>query len=557
VSASSPNRQHATSFISGARVVAGLTLVSRVLGLVRDMVCSRVFGVGPVWSSFALAFLLPNLFRRLFGEGALSAAFLPTYAELVETDEKAAQRFARLVLLGVMTALTLLVLLGEVVLALLLLTPVAETGGLAIRLAMLMLPYMPLICAVALLGGMLQTHHRFGPTAAAPIVLNLCIITAALVFLENIWAVAVAVLVAGLLQVGWSAWALRSIIDWRGPVTGAGAHLKKMLALAGPMMLGLGALQISTFLDGLIAGYPVTFGPTLPEWLPGALGGVAYPLDEASNAVLYYGQRLYQFPLGVFGLAIATAIYPSLSRLASDRPAFTETLQRGLRLSLFIALPASVGLLLVAKPLAATLFLGGRFDLVGVERVGAVLAAYSTAVWAYSLNHLLTRAYYARGDSRTPVRVSITFLSLNLALNLTLIWFVGEVGLAIATAACAILQAAALLFVLDRRIGDADSDSRLTSHPLMANEGAVGSTGPAAQHVLDRATMRGCLWIFILSAAMGLALWLIAHLLGDAADWSTWLMQLAFLVIAGLVIFGAGAIITRRPELRWLLARGR
>jgi putative peptidoglycan lipid II flippase len=530
VSAAPANR-HA-SFISGARVVAGLTLVSRVLGLVRDMVCSRVFGVGPVWSSFALAFLIPNLFRRLFGEGALSAAFIPSYASLLETDPAAAQRFARLVLLGTMTLLTLLVLVGEALLALLLLTPAAETGGLAIRLAMLMLPYMPLICAVALLGGMLQTHGTFAPTAGSPIILNICIITAALVFLGNIWAVAVAVLVAGLMQVGWSAWALHGRIAWRGPVAGAGRELKRMLHLAGPMMLGLGALQISTFIDGLIAGYPVTFGETLPAWLPGSLGGLAYPLDEASNAVLYYGQRLYQFPLGVFGLAIATAIYPSLSRLANDRPAFVETLQRGLRLSVFIALPASVGLLVVARPLAATLFLGGRFDIEGVERVGAVLAAYSAAVWAYSVNHLLTRAYYARGDSRTPVRISLFFLTLNLALNLTLIWFMGEVGLATATATCAVLQSAALLVVLDRRL-------------------AAGEA-----RVLDRATLIACAWIFVMSAVMGVAVWLVQRLLGQTVEWSTWATHLAVLVAVGVAVFGVAALVLRRPELKWLVTRG-
>ncbi len=542
-----------TSFISGARVVAALTLASRVLGLVRDMVCSRVFGVGPIWSSFALAFLLPNLLRRLFGEGALSAAFIPLYAELLETDPPAARRFARLVLLSIMVVLLLLTLAGEALLALLLLTPAAETGGLAIRLAMLMLPYMPLICAVALLGGMLQTHGSFAPTAGSPIVLNVCIITAALALLNSIWAVAVSVLIAGVLQVAWSAWALRRVIEWRGPLAGAGAHLRKMLRFAGPMLLGLGALQFSTFLDGLIAGYPVTFGPTLPEWLPGWLGGLAYPLDEASNAVLYYGQRLYQFPLGVFGIAIATAIYPSLSRLASNRPAFTDTLQRGLRLSLFIALPASVGLLVVARPLAATLFLGGRFDIEGVQRVGAVLAAYSTAVWAYSVNHLLTRAYYAHGDSRTPVRISVSFVALNLLLNLILIWVWGEIGLAVATAACAILQTCALLFVLDRRLG-VDRTSR-ESPTSRDRKGAVAASDRSQPHVLDRPTILGCAWIFFSSGLMGVALWLTQHWLGAAREWSAWATHLAILVAVGMLIFSAATLLTRRPELRWLLAR--
>jgi putative peptidoglycan lipid II flippase len=521
------------SFISGAKVVAGLTLVSRIMGLVRDMICSRVFGAGAEWSAFALAFLIPNLFRRLFGEGALSAAFIPTYARLEEEDPEQAKRFARAVMLTAMTALTALVIAGELILLALFQTSLGETGRLPLRLAMIMLPYMPLICAVALLGGLLQTHGRFAPTAGAPILLNLCIITASLAVWGDIHAVSVSVLIAGLLQAGWALIALRRVIDWRGPMSGAAAHVRSMLKLMGPMVLGLGALQINTFVDGLIAGYAVTFGDTLPAWAP-AVGGEPYPLDEAANAVLFYAQRLYQFPLGVFGIAIATAIYPSLSRQASDPVRFRDTLRRGLRLSAFIAVPAGVGLILVARPLAATLFLGGEFDATGVDRVATVLVAYATAVWAYSLSQVLTRAYFAQGDSVTPVRVSLVFVGLNLALNLILIWPLQESGLAWSTAICQAGQVCVLLVLLHRR-------------PELAATGVV-----------DRSILRS--WgvtiglSCIMALAVAAAMWLPLPDLGG--PWRQSIARLALAVVIGAVIYVIAAAALRRPELRWIVRRG-
>jgi len=163
-------------FAAGFRVVSGLTVVSRISGLARDAACSRIFGAGPVWSAFAFAFLIPNLFRRLFGEGALSAAFVPLYAQTLKRDPAQADRYASAVLAATLAGLGLIMLIGEaLILVLLTATPMGESGGLALRLTMIMLPYMPMVCATALLGGMLQCRDRFGPTASAPIVLNLAL----------------------------------------------------------------------------------------------------------------------------------------------------------------------------------------------------------------------------------------------------------------------------------------------------------------------------------------------------------------------------------------------
>ncbi|HCT45480.1 MAG TPA: murein biosynthesis integral membrane protein MurJ, partial [Phycisphaerales bacterium] len=177
-------------------------------------------------------------------------------------------------------------------------------------------------------------------------------------------------------------------------------------------------------------------------------------LDASSNAILFYAQRLYQFPLGVFGIAVATAAFPALSRVAGDSVRFGEMLTRGLRLSLFIGVPASVGLLLVGEALIRVLYSGGGdgFSEAGVSRASAVLAGYALAVWAYSLNQLLTRAFYARGDTRTPMTVALGMVGVNICLNLVLIWWLREAGLAWSTAVCAVGQTVLLLWMANRKM---------------------------------------------------------------------------------------------------------
>lgn len=435
------------------RVISSLTLLSRVLGLVRDVVTARLFGDTAVGSAFAAAFAVPNTFRRLFGEGALAAAFVPEYASLVEQDPRAADRFATftVALLGLVTAG--LTVLGE--LGLWLALSMSEQGGakhFSILLVMIALPFMPLICIAATLAGVLQTHGRFGPPAAQPIVLNLCVLGAAAMYAlregESIESAAMllcaAVVLSGLLQVSWSLWALRPHVKWTRVVTGVGQSARNLLRRWAGAIIGLGTLQASALLDVVLAMWPIWFGATML--------GIAYPLDEQSNAVLFYAQRLYQFPLGVFGIAVATAAFPLLSRLAGQRERFHAALVDALSLSLAIALPASVGLMLVSGDLTSTLFGGGNgFSEDGSHRAALALVGYASCVWAYACNQLLTRAFYAKGDTRTPAFVSLFALGTNLVLNFTLIWLLREAGLAWATAIAAGLQTVVLLVVLARK----------------------------------------------------------------------------------------------------------
>jgi len=297
-----------------------------------------------------------------------------------------------------------------------------------------------------------------------------------------------------------------------------------------PALIGLGALQLNTLIDTLIAMWPIWIGPTLL--------GRPVPLDEASQAILFYTQRLYQFPLGVFGIAVATVVFPALSREAADGDRFSATLRRGMRLSLFVGLPASAGLMLTAPDLVATLYAGGErsFSADGVMRAGAVLVAYSAAVWAYSLNHTLTRAFFARSDARTPMRVALGALGLAVALDLALIWPLREAGLAWATAIGAIAQCGFLLLAATRMLG-----ARLVDRP---------SALAAARIVAATATMAACVWA--VRAAMP-APQLEA---GQPADWTAHAGRTAAQVAAGLVSFVLAAWALRCRELWWLLSRG-
>lgn len=513
------------------RTVAGLTLVSRVLGLGRDLVTVRVFGDTAVGSAFAAAFAIPNMFRRLFGEGALSAAFIPEYTRLADSDGPRADALASLVVgslalvTGAITLALELAILGVLVFA-----PGDAERVLSLRLVMVCLPFMPLICTAAILGGMLQARGRFGPWAAAPVILNLCIIAASLPYFvvggdPAFWAyvISFAATASGVLQVAWSVWALRGLVRWTRAVGAVRREARAMLVRMGPVLVGLGTLQLNSFMDTLIAMWPNWVGPTI--------AGRPYPLDERANAVLFYAQRLYQFPLGVFGIAVATAAFPMLSRHASDSRLFAATLRRGLRLSLFIALPATAGLLAVRGPLVATLFSGRGegFSGEGVARAAAVLAGYSAAVWAYSLNQLYTRAFYATGDTRTPMRIALSVVGLNLALNAVLIWWLREAGLAWSTAVSAMVQTALLHRACRGRLIE----------------------GP----VFDAPVRRAVVGQVAASAGVWLTTWGVLRAWPGAGGWGEGAARTVAAVLAGILAYAAWAALTRRDELRWLLGR--
>ena len=507
----------------GTRVLTVLTAVSRVTGLLRDAVLSRVFGAGAVTDAFFFAFIIPNLFRRLFGEGALSAAFLPVYAQLDRDDPVVARRLASLLIARMVVVLSSAVVIIELVL-LLLLRMRGEEAALPLRLTMIMLPYMPMVCIVAILGAMLQVRGRFGPTATAPVVLNVLIIAAALIGAQwwrddaarQVVLVSVSVLLAGLLQIAWCVRALGTRDICTLERHGANAPLRRVLRQAGPMIVGLGVLQLNTLLDGFIASYPTVVGDTI--------FGVTYPLTEGAMASVSFAQRLYQFPLGVFGIAIATAIFPLLARQSGDSAGFESTLRHGLRLVVYIGLPASAGLMLVRHELSVVVLRGGDFTDAHAQRVASVLLGYAPAIWAYSMTHVLARAFYALGDAMTPVRIACGVVALNLVLNLILIWQLEEAGLAWSTAFCAVLQTALLLVALARRTGFS----------------------------LDAAVWRSWRRTAMATAAMVVVVLGVRAGIGAPQSWAGTLALLSVCVVAGAATC---LLLGDRAELRRLLTR--
>lgn len=512
------------------RTVAGLTLVSRVFGLLRDLVTVRVFGDTAVGSAFAAAFAIPNMFRRLFGEGALSAAFLPEYTRMADDDPKKADAFASLTigLLALVTGvITIVIELGLLIVVMM--SADDPDRAYSLKLVMVMLPFMPLICVAAILGGMLQSHGRFGPWAAAPILLNLCILAAAMpyFFVENAsaaaWAypIGIAAVFSAGLQVAWSVWCLRGSVKWTSGVSQARSETRAMLWRMVPVLIGLGTLQLNSFADTVIAMYP--------NWVGGTIFGYEYPLDESSNAVLFYAQRLYQFPLGVFGIAVATAAFPALSRVANDKERFGEMLRRGVRLSLFIGLPASVGLLVVGPELLRVMYsgFGDGFSDEGITRASTVLMGYAIAVWAYSLNQLFTRAFYASGDTKTPMKIALVMVGINVCLNLVLIWWLREAGLAWSTAICAIAQTVGLMIAARRKLG------------LDLFDGRVRAFG----------------MIIAGSIVMGACVWGVETVLSEPDSWGGHAVRVAVLTGVGVVVYGVWSIVMKMDELGWLISR--
>ncbi len=516
---------------AAVRLVSGLTLISRFAGLARDIVTARLFGDELLASAFRAAYALPNLFRRLFGEGALSAAFLPEYTQLRRDQPDLANQLASLTvrLLTLVTGCLLLVVEAALLLVMLF-APQDPGRSLSIQLMMLMLPMMPMVCITAILGGMLQAHGRFGPPAAAPIILNLFQILAGGAFYlgwtgdatRTAYLVGGAAVLASAVQVVWSWWALRGLVRWTRAGEAARAHGRRVFSRFVPAVLGLGTLQLNTMADMLIAMWPV--------WVGATMFGRAVTLDERSNAILSYTQALYQFPLGVFGIAVATAVFPLLSRASNDSAAFADVLRRGLRLSFFIGLPAAAGLVLVRHDLIYCIYSGGRtgFTAEGVERAAAVLLGFAPGVWVYSLNHVLTRAYYAKHNTRTPMRVAISMVGLNLGLNLTLIWPLREAGLAWSTAVSATVQFVVLLALSHKWLG---------------------------VKPIDRATRSAMARILLGAAVMSGAVYAVMWLWPDPAGWSHRALRLASCVGAGAAAYTLAAVVLKLPELRWLFHR--
>ena len=459
--------------LSGARITSLGTLASRLLGLLRECATASLLGLAGVgdgrgvMDAFVIAFRIPNLFRRLFGEGALTASYLPVLTSHLETDRKAARQLASVVITLLIVLLTVLVALGELIFGLIWFIwgdiPRVE---LLTGLSAVMLPYMLFICVAAQLTTMYHASRHFTIPAFTPMVLNIVWLTAAWGVapwfapnqVDQAYVLAVGVVVAGILQIVVQVPMLRRMgfhFDFNWSASTAG--LKQIGRNLAPMLVGLAVLQINTLNDSLIAwGLSSTPGgsKTIP-WLGHLL---RYPLDQGSVAALYYGERLYEFPLGIVGTAVAVAIFPLLSRHAArgDSRSLGADMTLGLRLVLSLGVPAGIGLMLLAHPIARLLFEYGNFMPADTVRASGTITCYAAGIWAYCATQVMVRGFYALNDAATPVRIAVWMVGLNLLLNLTLIWTLGENGLATSTSIAAAVQVLILSVVFSRRRANLD-----------------------------------------------------------------------------------------------------
>jgi len=458
------NRSVKHPLIAGASVTSVGTLASRVLGMVRDMATAALFGLasGGVMDAFVIAFRFPNLFRRLFAEGALTASYLPVFSAELESDRRRAWQLTSVVLTWLSIFLIVVLLIVEGLLWFVWLTWSDVEGiGLLLGLTAVMMPYMLFICVAAMVAATLHALSHFTAPAIAPTLLNIC-------WLVGVWfvapafspdkqaqayVIAVSVLIAGVLQLLMQvpilrAYGFRYDYNW----SASRRAVVEIVQTMGPMLLGLAVTQVNTLLDSLVA-WGLAGSPDSPDRIAWLGNSVVYPMKQGAAAAIYFGERLYQFPLGVIGLAIATAIFPLLSRHAArgDHQKLGVDLTLGLRLVIFLGIPASLGLILLADPLARLLFQHGHFSAHDAARTARMIACYASGVWAYCALPVIVRGYYSLGDRMTPVKIGVVAVVSNLALNLILIWPLAEVGLAVASAVVAGAQTILLTLIFSSR----------------------------------------------------------------------------------------------------------
>jgi putative peptidoglycan lipid II flippase len=470
-----PEQAIATTFLRQARLISLLTLISRFLGVARESLAAKYFGAGIVASAFAFAFTIPNLFRRLFGEGALSSAFIPLYSKAVKDDasSESARQFASATVNFLLVILIILTIAAELtLLAIAALADLQPDRLLALKLTAIMLPYALLVCGMAFLSAILQVHRRFGWSAATPIVLNVALILGTILGARfwsmstiagqtsAIYFLTLFVLIAGVAQILMLLPSLRAVgfrFDFRAGFWTP--PIRNMVMLSLPVAIGAGVLQLSVLLDRGISlllarsidknGQLITGFEFFGRWID-------YPMELGAAARLSWAQYLYQFPLGVFAIALATAIFPTLSADALDanKAKFLSGLRRGIRVTLWEGLPASIGLILVAQPAVQLLFERGNFTPADTLWVTRSVRMYAIGIWAFSLQQILSRAYYALHDTKTPLILAILTLIVNLAVEIPLIFTgLGEAGMAVGTSISFSIQALVTVWLLNRRLG--------------------------------------------------------------------------------------------------------
>lgn len=442
------------SLFKAASTVSALTLASRVTGLVRDVLFAAVFGVSALTDAFYVAFRIPNMFRRIFGEGAFSQAFVPVLAAAREQDgQEGARRMVDHVGTVLLWTLVLLCIAGVVGAPLLVwalasgLRKTPEAYDAAVLMTRYMFPYIGFMSLVALAGGILNTWKKFAVPAASPVLLNVMLIGSIVLLapwfrrlgIEPIYSQCVGVMVGGVLQLAIQVPALRRIgmwprfgvawsslrASWNDPAT------RKILGLMLPALLGVSGAQISLLINTQIASY---LAPGSVSWL--------------NNA-----DRLMEFPTALLGVALGVVLMPQLAaaRASADDERYSGMLDWGLRLVILLALPSSVALLVFGPPLVATLFHYGRFTDADVVQVAWALAGYGAGLLGIVAIKVLAPGFYASHDMKTPMKIALASLAVTQLLNVALVPYLRHAGLALSIGLGALVNAGTLLVVLLRR----------------------------------------------------------------------------------------------------------
>lgn len=512
------------------RRLAGATMASRVLGFARDVLMATMLGAGAVADAFLLAWTLPNLARRVFGEGAFASALVPVFVEArAKGDEDGARRLVggAVARLGVALCVLTLVLelacgavrtdAGHAALAELGAAPASiARADLALDFTQVLLPYLPFVCLAGVLGGALHALGRFAVQAMAPVVLNAAWIGALLALgpwveepLQRARLLACVLTVTGGLEL------LAHVRDLRraglpvAPATPDPEAWARVRRLFGGLVLGAALFQVNALMDSVVAYALVPSGGT---------------------SALFYANRLTQLPVGVLGVALSTAIFPELARRAKagDLAGAGGLVDRGVSVALFLATPAAVGLAVLAAPLVEVLFRRGAFDAGAAERTARVVLLLAPAVIAACATPVVTRGLHAEEEVRLPVKVAAACVALNVALGLTLVGPLAEAGLAVATSVSQTVGLVALAVLAGRR------------------------RRARGERPEDGAVLLGAARAFGLSVVMAAAALAAFHVLPGPA-WA----RLAAAVAGGAGVYGGLALVLRAPEARALIERGR
>ncbi len=477
---------------------------SRVLGFVRDILMAGTLGVGLVADAFFVAFKFPNFFRRLFAEGAFNAAFVPLFGESLEKEGLSAARDfageAAAVLISVLLVFTLVALATMPWLMYTIAPGFADQSDkfvLTIELTRITFPYLTFMAVIALLGGMLNTVQRFAATAAAPILLNIIMIATLILIMMDIvphagFGLAWGVTAAGGGQLIWITVACaRANVMIRVPRPRLTPGVRRLLLLMAPGVIGAGVVQINFVVDVILAS-------TLAE------GSVSY---------LYFADRINQLPLGVVGVAVGVVLLPLLTRQLSsgDDLGAAKSQNRAIEFALYLTLPAAAALIAIAAPIVSVLFERGAFDAQASAQTAAALAAFAVGLPAYVLIKALTPGFFARQDTATPVKIAVAAMVVNIVLAIGLMQVLAHVGIALATACSAWLNAAVLAGVLKRRQQFA-IDARLRRNAPRALLAAV-----------------------LMAGALLLGAWGLSDLLAGAMEFR--ILALSILVAMGLTLY--------------------